>query len=759
MSIEALKDYTFVSRYARYDAGKKRRETWDEAVDRVREMHLRRYAAGNPKAEVAINWAFDRVKEKRVLGSQRALQFGGYPIEKVNARIYNCCVSFCDRLRFFQEAFWLLLCGSGVGFSVQKHHVGALPVFSHTAAERETLEKKKYLIPDSIEGWADALGVLLSSYFATPVFPDYAGCRVVFDYSDVRPAGSKLNSSSGKAPGPEPLRRSLEQVRKLLDRCLANGQPCLRPLDAYDVIMHASDAVLSGGVRRSATICIFSPDDPEMMNAKVGNWFYDNPQRARSNNSVMLIRDKTTREQFADIMKSVREFGEPGFLWSDSTEYLVNPCVEIGMWPVDIETMRSGWHFCNLSEINGGMIKTKEDFAIAAKAAAIIGTLQAGYTSFPYLGETTEKIVRGEALLGVSITGVMENPEITLNPDVQREMAHLVLDVNEEIAGYIGINTSARATCVKPAGTTSCILGTSSGIHPHHWRKYLRRVQTNKMEAPMRHFQASNPLAVEDSVWSANKTDAVITFCIDVPETAYTKREVTAVELLKAVKTTQQNWVLPGTRKERCAQPWLTHNVSNTINVRHDEWESVQDFIYDNRQFFAGVSLLPQTGDLDYQQAPMVAVLEPHELVQKYGPGSMLASGLIVDGLAAFGNNLWVACDAAMGLGQYDAIQTWDELNPCGPFEEVAEFVRWKEAKELNDMKKDWVRRCRQFSERYFENDLRWTCYCLKEVSLLKTWLDLKREYKPVDYTACIEEEDNTKLVEAAACAGGHCEV
>jgi len=755
MSIEALKDYTFTSRYARYNEEKKRRETWDEAVDRVKNMHLNRY----PQAKDHIEWAFDRVKEKRVLGSQRALQFGGKPIEKVNARIYNCCVSFCDRLRFFQEAFWLLLCGSGVGFSVQKHHVGKLSLFSHTKQEREKLDKKKYLIPDSIEGWADALGVLLSSYFYMPVYPEYAGCNVVFDYSDVREAGSKLNSSSGKAPGPEPLRRALEKIRKLLDRCLESNQNFLRTIDAYDIVMHASDAVLAGGVRRSATICLFSPDDELMMNAKVGNWFYDNPQRGRSNNSVLLLRDKTTAEQFAEIMKSVKEFGEPGFLFADSTECLVNPCVEIGMWPVDETTGKSGWHFCNLSEINGGLIKTKEDFAIAARAGAIIGTLQAGYTSLPYLGEITERIVRREALLGVSITGVMENPSITLNPDIQREMAQLVLDTNADIAKLIGINPSARSTCIKPAGTTSCILGTSSGIHPHHWRKYLRRVQTNKMEAPLQHFYKVNPLAVEESVWSANKTDAVITFCIDVPETAQTKKDVSAVELLEAVKSTQQNWVLPGTRKELCTQPWLTHNVSNTINVDHNEWDEVRDFIYNNRQYFAGVSLLPQTGDLDYQQAPMVAVLEAGELIAKYGSGSMLASGLIVDGLAAFGNNLWIACDAAMSLGDYDKIMSWNDNHPYGPFEEVQEFMRWKDAKEENDRKKDWIRRFRQFSERYFAGDLRHTCYCLKQVSLLKTWLDLKREYKPVDYTTCIEDEDNTKLVEAAACAGGNCEI
>ena len=346
MSVEALQDYTYVSKYARYDKTKKRRETWDEAVDRVEGMHLRKY----PQAEEQIRWAFDKVREKRVLGSQRALQFGGAPIEKVNARLYNCSVSFCDRLRFFQEAFWMLLCGSGVGFSVQKHHVVKLPAF---AARNENNDPRSahivHVVEDSIEGWADALGVLLSSYFVDAVeerFVHLRGKVVKFDFSLIRKVGSPLSSSGGKAPGPEPLKKALEKIRELLDRCMAAGQTHLRPIDAYDVLMHASDAVLSGGVRRSATICVFSPDDEEMIKAKTGNWFYENPQRARSNNSVLLLRGETTWEQFEKLMQSVQQFGEPGFVWADSTEFIVNPCCEIGFYPVDVETGKSGWQTC-----------------------------------------------------------------------------------------------------------------------------------------------------------------------------------------------------------------------------------------------------------------------------------------------------------------------------------------------------------------------------------------------------------------------------
>lgn len=449
MSVKALQDYTFTSKYARYLKDLKRRETWGEAVERVRDMHLRRY----PQIKEEIEWAFEQSRQKRVLGSQRALQFGGPAIEKKNARIYNCIASYCDRLRFFQECFWLLLCGCGTGFSVQKHHIAKLPSFSKQWLDPSAKRNKKvFQIPDSIEGWADAAGVLISSYFGGGNFPEFEGTEVLFDYGLIRPEGAPLNSSSGKAPGPEPLKKALEKVRALINSCLEKGQDRLKPINAYDMVMHFSDAVLSGGVRRSATICLFSPDDMEMAMAKTGNWFIDNPQRGRSNNSALLIRGKTTKEEFETLMRYVREFGEPGFVWADSTELVVNPCVEIGLYPVDIETGETGWEACNLCEINGKKCKTEEDFYIACKAAAIIGTCQAGYSDLTYLGPTSKKILEREALLGVSITGMMDNPEVLLNPKIQQKMAKLILAINEEIAKKIGINPTARATCVKPAG-------------------------------------------------------------------------------------------------------------------------------------------------------------------------------------------------------------------------------------------------------------------------------------------------------------------
>lgn len=747
MTLSQLQDYTFNTRYARYNPALGRRETYAEATDRVFRMHAAKYARYGVEAE--LRFAQEAVLDRLVLGSQRALQFGGRPVEDKNARLYNCTVSYCDRPRFFQEALWLLLCGCGVGFSVQRHHIARLPTLTRPGPDRRV-----YTIPDSIEGWADALGVLMSSYLtADQPFPEYSGQLVEFDFSRIRPAGSPLSSGIGKAPGPRPLHRSLEQIRRVLDERLAQaGDSCaLRPIDAYDVVMHASDAVLAGGVRRSATICIFSADDPEMIAAKTGDWFVRNPQRGRSNNSALLLREGTSFEQFNDLMRSVREYGEPGFVWADSTEIMYNPCVEIGMYPVDTETGLTGWHFCNLCEINMKLCTDEQTFARACRAAAILGTLQAGYNRFDYLGPVTERIVRREALLGCSMTGMMDNPRLAFDPAVQRRMAQLILEVNAELAPRLGLEPCARATCVKPAGTTSCILGTASGIHPHHAKRYFRRVQANENEAPLRFFAAHNPRAVEKSVWNPNGTDKVITFCVEVPPEALVQAEVSAVQLLERVRLTQENWVMAGRRAERCTAPWLRHNVSNTITVRDHEWEAVARTIYDHRDAFAGVSLLPEGGDLEYPQAPFTAVLSYDELVAEYGVGSLFASGLIVDGLHAFDQDLWAACDCALDRGQRL------ELPPLPEVADERSFAAYQATVRQILARKDWVRRAHKFARNYFGGDVRRMTYCLKRVNNCKLWEDLSRESVPVDYTLLLEESDDTKLVDAVACAGGAC--
>lgn len=744
MSLKALSEYTFASRYARYDSKLKRRETWHEAIERVKNMHLFKY----PMVADEINWAFEHVHNKVALGSQRALQFGGDPILKRNAKIYNCISSYCDRPRFFQECMWLLLNGCGTGFSVQLHHVDKLPSF-HVSKSTDLSEEKIYKIDDSIEGWSDAVGVLIASYMPHAEFSEYYGKRVEFDYSAIRPKGASLSYGVGKAPGYEPLYAALEKIRKLINKTIDSGNKKLRTVDAYDIVMHSSDAVLSGGVRRSATLAMFSPEDILMLGAKIGNWYYENPQRGRSNNSALLLKNSTGRDQYHKLFESTRQFGEPGIIWSHNTEQLFNPCVEISLYGYD-EQGNSGWQACNLSTINGSKLNSKESFALGAKVASIIGTLQAGYTDFSYLGPISESIIRKEALLGVSMTGIMDHPSITLNKDNLREMAGLVLETNETIANKIGINIASRTTCVKPEGTASCLLGTSSGIHPAHARRYIRRVQSNAMEVPIQHFKLYNPTAVEKSVWSANGTDEVISFLIEMPEGVVTKENISAVQLLETVKLVQENWVEAGKRIDKCVQPWLSHNVSNTINVKDDEWPAVEEFIYNNRESFAGISLLSATGDLDYPQAPFSKVMTAPELVGKYGEGVLFSSGLIVDALHAFGDNLWKACDSLLGIYSLEKPQDPDKISDDN-------IEKYQHDIKIYFLQKDWMRRAKQFAERYLKGDMKELTYLLKDVNNNKLWQDLNRIYVNVNWNEMYEADDNTKLAENIACAGGTC--
>lgn len=766
MSIKALSDYTYYSRYARYRKQDKRRETWDEAVDRVFDMHRRKYApqiAEHPELEQLINFAQSMQTKKRVLAAQRSLQFAGDPIFKHELKMYNCLTTHIDRERVFQEIMYSLLCGCGVGFSVQKQHVSLLPTIKPLM---ENEAEYTYFVEDSIEGWADAVGVLMTSYFREGDFDEYFGREIKFDFSFIRPEGS-LIADQFKAPGPNGLRTSLEKVKKVIETRLNSESFTtdefaykLRPIDAYDIIMHISDAVLSGGVRRSATLCMFSHTDMDMMTAKTGDWFITNPQRGRSNNSAALLKGVVTEEEFHELMLSTEEFGEPGFIWVDDLDTVYNPCVEISMIPKTFYG-HSGFQGCNLTEINGKWCDTKEKFLKACEASAIIGTLQAGYTNFKYLSPASREIFEYEALLGCSITGMMDNPEILFDPEIQKAGARFILETNAKVAKMLGINVAARATCIKPAGSTSSTLGTASGCHPHHARRYIRRVQANKTEFCLQETMRINPAAVEESVWSSNNTDMVISFLCEVPPGAIVKNQLTAIELLEKVKLTQNNWVEYGTRPERSIKPCLRHNVSNTITVKPDEWREVEKFIFNNQKRFAGISLLPASGDLDYAQAPFATVLTPAELVREYGDASVFASGLIVDGLHAFGDNLWRACDTVLGFGENlseePTLPVIDDENCVEEFDSYITAVR-----ELDKHYKkiDWVRRVNQFAARYFEDDVRRATYCMKHVSLWKTWCDLKREYKEIDWSEVVEEIEthvNADTLGSQACAGGAC--
>jgi len=725
-----LSEAKFYDGYSRFNDELERYETWDEAVDRVMSMHEGFYSSKMNKITEYVEEARDAYKQQYVLGAQRALQFGGEQILKHQMRMYNCTSSYADRPEFFGEVFYILLCGAGAGFSVQKHHVKKLPKI-----QARSKQPKTHVVEDSIEGWATAVDVLLSSYFVNGgKHPEYAGRRVYFDLSQIRPKGAKI-SGGFKAPGPDGLRLALDKIEHLLQAEIIDTKDPkkLRPIQVYDIVMYTADAVLSGGVRRSATICLFSPDDEEMMNAKTGNWFMDNPQRGRSNNSAVIVRDESSPEEFNKLMQSVRQFGEPGFVFVNSKEHTTNPCVEIGMFP-QIKG-KSGWQGCNLTEINGGKCTSKEEFFKACRAASILGTLQAGYTDFKFLGDTSKKIFDREALIGASITGWMNNPDVLFDAEVLEEGARIVKEVNREVAEAIGINPAARTTCVKPSGNASVLLQTGSGIHAEHSEMYIRNVQMTKDSEVTAAIKASNPFMVEDSVWSATGSDVVVSFPILPKEGSIFKDELLGVDHLEKVKLAQKHWVEAGTNVELCADEGVRHNVSNTIIV--DDWDKVEKYVFENRNSFAGISFLPMTGDKDYNQAPNTAVISAKEMVKKYDTAAIFASGLVVDGLDAF-PNLWQACATAQGMGDDLSLETSD-----------------------NAIKKDWVRRFNSFAENYLDGDVKKAEYCLKDSYLLHKWNKINKNFKPISWEEDLTEKKYTEVdtLGAAACAGGGCEI
>ena len=725
-----LSEAKFYDGYSRFNDEIERYETWDEAVDRVMSMQEGFYSSKMNKITEYIEEAREAYKQQYVLGAQRALQFGGEQILKHQMRMYNCTSSYADRPEFFGEVFYILLCGAGAGFSVQKHHVKKLP-----KVQQRTKQPKTHVVDDSIEGWATAVDVLLSSYFINGgKHPEFAGRRVYFDLSQIRPKGAKI-SGGFKAPGPDGLRLALDKIEHLLQAIIIDSkdQKKLRPIQVYDIVMHTADAVLSGGVRRSATICLFSPDDEEMMGAKTGNWFMDNPQRGRSNNSAVIVRNESSPEEFNKLMQSVKEFGEPGFVFVNSKEHTTNPCVEIGMFP-QIKG-KSGWQGCNLTEINGGKCTSKEEFFKACRAASILGTLQAGYTDFEFLGETSKKIFDREALIGASITGWMNNPDVLFDAEVLEEGAQIVREVNREVAEAIGINPAARTTCVKPSGNASVLLQTGSGIHAEHSEMYIRNVQMTKDSEVTAAIQKSNPFMVEDSVWSATGSDVVVSFPILPKKGSIFKDDLLGVDHLEKVKLAQKHWVEAGTNIELCADEGVRHNVSNTIIV--DDWDKVEKYVFENRHSFAGISFLPPTGDKDYNQAPNTAVISAKEMVKKYDTAAIFASGLVVDGLDAF-PNLWQACATAQGMGDDLSLETSD-----------------------NAMKKDWVRRFNSFAENYLNGDVKQAEYCLKDSYLLHKWNKINKNFKTITWEEDLTEKKYTEVdtLGAAACAGGECEI
>jgi ribonucleoside-diphosphate reductase alpha chain len=570
LSNEILSEITVYMKYAKYLPEKQRRETWEELVTRNKEMHQRKY----PKLKEEIEEVYKMVYDKKVLPSMRSLQFGGKPIETSPNRVYNCAFLPIDHIDAFAETMFLLLGGTGVGYSVQKHHVEKLPEIQKPNGNRT----RRYLIGDSIEGWADAIKVLMKSYFGVN------SSTPIFDYSDIRPKGAMLVTSGGKAPGPQPLKDCIHNITKVLD-AKQNGER-LTTLETHDIVCYIADAVLAGGIRRAALISLFSADDDDMVTCKSGNWWELNPQRGRANNSAVLLRNKITKEFFLDLWKRVElsGAGEPGIYLSYDKDWGTNPCCEIALRP---------FQFCNLCEVNASDIESQEDFNNRVKAASFIGTLQAGYTDFHYLRDVWKRTTEKDALIGVSMTGIGSGTVLGYN---MTEAAEEVKKENIRVAELIGINKSARTTTVKPAGTTSLTLGTSSGIHAWHNDYYIRRVRVGKNEAIYTYLAINHPELIEDEVFRPHDT-AVISVPQKAPEGSILRHE-SPFELLERIKKVAQEWIKPGHRTGQ-----NTHNVSATVSLKEDEWELAGEWMWNNREYYNGLSVLPYNGGT-YQQAP-----------------------------------------------------------------------------------------------------------------------------------------------------------
>ena len=569
-SQKILSDLTVHMKYSKFIPELERRETWEELVTRNMNMHIKKY----PHIASQIVDVYQYVYNKKVLPSMRSMQFGGKPIEISPNRIYNCAYLPIDHLDAFSETMFLLLGGTGVGYSVQKHHVEKLPEIRKPNPNRT----RRFLVGDSIEGWADAIKVLMKSYFGEHL------STPEFDFSDVRPKGAQLVTSGGKAPGPQPLKDCIHKLKGMLD-AKEDGQK-LSSIEVHDMICHIADAVLAGGIRRAALISLFSADDNEMIACKSGSWWETNPQRGRANNSAALVRHKITKDFFMDLWKRVEASGagEPGIYFTNDKDWGTNPCCEIALRPNQ---------FCNLCEVNVSDIESQEDLNNRVKAATFIGTLQAGYTDFHYLRDVWKRTTEKEALIGVSMTGIGSGVVLGYN---MKEAAKLVKEENARVAELIGINKSARTTTVKPAGTTSLTLGTSSGIHAWHNDYYLRRIRVGKNEAIYQYLAMYHPELVEDEFFRPHDT-AVISVPQKSPEGAILRTE-SPFQLLDRVKKITQEWVRPGHRTGS-----NTHNVSATISLKNEDWELAGEWMWENRDFYNGLSVLPHDGG-SYIQAP-----------------------------------------------------------------------------------------------------------------------------------------------------------
>lgn len=745
-----LSDLKLHSDYFKWREDLESYETWKDACADIIDGHRKRYEY-NPELEVYLTSALESLEEMGVLASQRNLQYRYPQIMRSNLRMYNCTSTHAMRNTVFQEVFHLALNGCGVG-------VGLLIPFvkNISRVQKRVLGAKTFVVEDSIEGWSNALGVLMSSYFVDKQpFPEYAGYEVKFDYSLIREKGAFI-SGGFKAPGSDPLKTAMEKIETLLENWINNEGGELRPIAVGDIICHASNAVLSGGVRRAALDFIVDPNDEEMIMSKTGNWYATNKQRERTNNSVIFIRNLVHKEQFERIVKINDGMNDIGFVFANSWFDMFNPCFEISKLPILYYGDLSKIHYddiyeftkanerlfgvqgCNLNEIVAEKVTNLEQFLRYCRDAAILGTLQAGYTDMPYLDPVSQAIFEREALLGISIIGWMNNPKM-FNPEWLRKGAEVVRSTNRELAKIIGINPAARTTCVKPGGNSEVVAMTIGGVSAEEARQYFRVMQINK-ENNVAKFMAENmPFMIEESVHSDSKTDYVIFVPVEVPKNAILKNDILGVKHLEYIKMIQENWVIPGTDEELCAYKGINHNVSCTVVFDGDKQPMI-DYIWENKQSFTAISFLGNFGSRSWNQAPRTEVVPMEDIIAKYGVGAMFAAGLIVDGLHYFGEDLWSACEILK-----------DKTIPItGTREQVL-------------LKKYWVDRAKKFAKNYFRGDIDLMIMCLKDVHILHKWETINKKFKNIDLSKILTKPEYKDISDfaAIACGGpnGSCEI
>lgn len=884
-----LSDLKLYSDFLGWNESKQRYEEWEEACTEVFDTHRAKYSNkinNSPELADYINLAERLYKDKRYLTAQRSLQFRGKDMFEHNFKMFNCLVMYADKPSFLGNAFYLMLCGCGVGVNMMLPFINKLPTI-----QKRNKGTKTFFVQDTIEGWGEAAHVLTTSYLNhSPIegFEDYQGYEIKFDYSLIRPKGSKVGRRY-KAPGPEGIKQSFERIESLLNNYVEDSPKPFKSILAYDFFMHLANAVLSGGIRRAACSVIVSPEDNDLIYAKTGKWRETNKQRERSNNSVGLLRNKFTKEEFKYYLELNQGVSDIGFVFINNIFEVLNPCLsgdtwvttdkgpkqikdilgekvnllkdgkyypttdkgfwETGYQPVyelllhsgerikatnnhqfltkngwkelkdlaidedEIRLEGGGWsninvityvgmetvydctvpetscfeangiiahncfeihfsplHFewdnkeiikrvmesdvtlldepwfktgiqcCNLTEINGSLMKDKKTFFETVKAATIAGTLQAGYTDFKHIKEILRESVEiseKEALLGVSITGWTNQPWL-FNENILKEAAGIAKTTNEEVAKMIGINPSARITTVKPSGNASVILGTASGIHPEHSERYFRVMQLNKETETAKWLENNMPFLIEEGVYSETKSDYAVFVPIENNKGTLYKNDLQGIKHLELIKLVQESWVKEGKTESRCIIPTLCHNVSNTVII--DNYEDIANYIFENQNSFTAVSFLSMFGDKDWNQSPNTSVLTFEEINEKYGNGSMFASGLIVDGLHYFNNNLWEACEYVL-----------DRNKPIiGTREQVL-------------LKKHWIDSAKRFAKNYFKKDLHKMVYCLKDIHLLHKWEEINRKFRNVDFTEILTEPRYVDIdtMGAVACSGkdGSCEL